>query len=117
MSILDYNTYAPSDRFKELAQTDLAKDMWTVVADESNINKMIEAINNNAAPVTALDDELHEKFTARIEESTEDTEELKVLCMNMMKQILEKRGYSHSACAMLFTGKFVKSAGMFQKNS
>ncbi len=117
MSVLDYSEYKPSDRFKDLAETDLAHEMWDFIATEDNITEMEKVIKEDKAPVTVIDEELYKRFTDKIEQSSYDTEELKVLAMNMMKQVLEKRGYSHSACAMLLQGKFVKSAGLFQKVS
>lgn len=77
--------------------------------------KMEEAISRGESPIVPLDAELHERFSAQIDEEEADSGELRVLCMNMMKQLLELKGYRHTACAFIPGGSFVTSAGLFEK--
>lgn len=112
---MDFSLYKPSPRFETLATTELAKAMWQCLTQEANILKMEEAIARGEAPVVPLDEELHERFSDLIEKEETDSAELRVLCMNMMKQLLEQKGYQHTACAFVPKGSFVTSAGLFQK--
>lgn len=112
---MDFSEYTPAERFATLAKTDLAKAMWSCITKSENIEKMEQAIAQGESPVVPLDNELYERFGSLIEEADADTEELRVLCMNMMKQLLEQKGYTHTACTLVPTGSFVKSAGLFEK--
>lgn len=39
-----------------------------------------------------------------------------IMCLNMCKQILEKKGFSHSSCVFMPEGSFFKTAGVFEFN-
>lgn len=110
-----FSLYRPSERFEELAKTDLALEMWHCVSSPDAIERMLRAINEQKPAVTYMDSELHKQFSERILAMHEDEEELRVLCMNMSKQLLEHLGYEHVGCALFGQGEFVKSAGIFQK--
>ncbi len=110
-----FSLYKPSERFAELAKSELALDMWHCVTSEDAKCKLISAIEENKPAISNLDSELHYKFSSRIVTTDEDHEELRTLCMNMMKQFLEHLGYEHIGCALRGEGEFVKSAGIFQK--
>lgn len=114
MKSLPFSLYEPTERFVKLADSPLAKSMWHCVTSDENIEKMEIAIAKGDSPVLPLEDELHEKFHIEIEESDAESSELRILCMNMMKQVLEHLGYSHKACTLLPGGKFVTSAGLFE---
>lgn len=111
---MDFSRYKPSERFAKLAQKELAREMWRCLTASENISRMKKAIARGEAPVTAIEKQLHEKFSSQIETAKESSDELRILCMNMMKQLLEYKGYRHTACTLLFDGCFVKSAGLFE---
>lgn len=113
---MDFSLYIPSERFEKLAHSPLAKAMWHCLTEPENIDKMEAAIARGEAPVVPLDGELHEKFSELIEREQADSGELRVLCMNMMKQLLELKGYRHTACTLVPQGAFVRSAGLFEKS-
>ncbi len=115
MEQFPFSIYKPSERFADLAKSDLAKEMWHCVSSEQARNKMLDAISNGEAPVAPIDTELHEMFSEKIDSMNEDESELRILCMNMMKQILEFQGYEHVGCALRANGQFVKSAGIFKR--
>ncbi len=108
--------YHPIDRFLEMAKTNLAKDMWHYLIQMETIQKMIVAIKSGETPLLHLDKALDQEFSKRIEAAPFKSDDLRVMTMNMMKQILEKQGYRHIACCLVPEGKFVRSAGVFQKN-
>jgi hypothetical protein len=110
-----FSLYKPSERFAELAKSELAQDMWHCVTSEEAKCKLLSAIEDNKPAISNLDSELHNRFSSRITDTDEDHEELRILCMNMMKQFLEYLGYEHVGCALRSDGEFVKSAGIFQK--
>lgn len=117
MEQIPFSLYKPSERFETLAELKLASDMWHCLTSESSMNAMLEAADSGEAPVAPIDSELHEQFSHRIEQSGHDESELRILCMNMMKQLLELQGYEHVGCALRVEGEFVKSAGIFRKKS
>ncbi len=112
---LPFSLYKPSERFAQLAQSELASDMWHCITQPSTVEKIIHAVEKGEPPVAPIDSDLHRSFSERIVDSSEDEDELRTLCMNMMKQLLKHLGYEHVGCALRSSGEFVKSAGIFQK--
>ena len=112
-----FDIYKPSDRFAPHVSLDLAHEMWSCVSRQESIDRMISAINEGKPAVTYMDKELHERFSETLKEHGELEPELRILCMNMMKQLLEHLGYEHIACALCSSGEFLKSAGIFQKRT
>ncbi len=110
-----FELYAPSERFAPHVDLTLAKEMWQCVSRQESIDRMTAAINEGKPAVTYMDAELHERFSETLKDHGELEPELRILCMNMMKQLLEHLGYEHVACAICPTGEFVRSAGIFQK--
>ena len=115
MNRYPFSLYTPSERFEKLAFSDLAKDMWHCVTSEKSEFLMLQAISENRPAVSNMDSELNTRFSSRIQTTDEDHGELRILCMNMMKQFLEHLGYEHVGCALCADGEFVKSTGIFQK--
>lgn len=110
-----FELYTPSERFAPHVNSDLAHEMWACVSRQESIDRMITAINEGKPAVTYMDSELHARFSELLKDHGELEPELKILCMNMMKQLLEHLGYEHTACAICSQGEFVKSAGIFSK--
>lgn len=115
MEQFPFSLYKPSERFASLADLELAADMWHCLTSDHTMKAIIQAADAGEAPVAPIDSDLHTLFSKRIEESEHDESELRILCMNMMKQLLELQGYEHVGCALRGNGEFVKSAGIFRK--
>lgn len=112
-----FSQYAPTASLKEAAKSDLAVEMWECVSREDNLQKMIATVEEGKTPLLPLDDELHERFHDLIEKSQTSSDDLRILCKNMMKSILEKEGYTHVGCTLVPQGKFAKDCGLFSKTS
>lgn len=112
-----FSHYQPSASLEEAAKSDLAIEMWECVTREDNLQKMLETVKRGETPLIPLDDELHATFHALIEASHIDSDDLRVLCKNMMKKVLEKEGYTHVGCTLYPHGKFAKDCGLFTKTS
>jgi len=110
-----FSLYKPSKRFAQLSQSELAEDMWHCITHPERVESILESVTKGDPAVASVDSELHQRFSARILKSSEDEDELRTLCMNMIKQLLEHLGYEHVGCALRSSGEFVKSAGIFQK--
>ncbi len=110
-----FSLYKPAERFAQLAQSTLASDIWHCITQPSTVNEIIQAVEKGEPAVAPIDGDLHQQFSERILNSSEDEDELRTLCMNMIKQLLEHLGYEHVGCALRSSGEFVKSAGIFQK--
>ena len=110
-----FSLYKPAERFAKLAESELASDMWHCITQPHTVESIVNSVDKGDPAVAPIDGELHKQFSERILNSSEDEDELRTLCMNMMKQLLEHVGYEHVGCALRSDGEFVKSAGIFQK--
>ena len=114
MNSLPFDHYTPG-QFSDIAQTPFAKEFWEYISSEENIEKIVSAAERGDAAITPLMGEISSKFGAKIEDLDFETDRVKILCLNMCKQLLEKRGYMLVACAFMPPGSLFSEAGVFRK--
>jgi len=101
--------------FSDLVNTSLAQDMWYFLSTSENINRMKEATAKGKSAIEGVMGELQNLFGLKISRS-EDIERIKIMCLNMSKQIMEMQGYEHIACVKLAEESLFTTAGLFKKN-
>jgi hypothetical protein len=110
-----FSIYSPASRFVEMSKWEFTETVWSCLTKTENVEQMESAIDDGKSPLLPMDSELNSRFSQKIIDSNHDEEELRIMCLNMMKQLLEFMGYEHTACALIRDGEFVKSAGIYKK--
>jgi hypothetical protein len=100
-------------KFEKYRHSQLAQQMWAYLTRNENVEAMQEAVERGEAAVEPLCPKLQELFAQKIEDHSGDSDELRTLCLNMSKQIMEQCGYVHSACKFMPNNPFVGSAALF----
>ena len=59
--------------------------------------------------------DIESRFEESLASSEYPDEEIAVLVNNMIKQILEMRGFEHMACWLCRQGRYFKSSGVYRK--
>jgi hypothetical protein len=113
--VLDIKNYNPG-RFAYLMEKPFANDLWRFLTDENRISLMISSSDSNELAIEPFLDDLESKFEHHLSSSDYPEEEIGVFANNMIKQILELNGYEHVACGRC-KGRFIKSSGLFQKQT
>ncbi len=111
-----FSIYKPTNRFVEISKWEFSQDVWDCLTKDENVRAMLVSINCGESPLIPLDSELNSTFSNKIINSGHNQEELRIMCLNMMKQFLEYLGYKHTACCLIPKGEFVRSAGVYKKD-
>ena len=112
--MIDINKYKPG-RFAYLLEEPFAEDLWNFLACDKRINLMILAIKEGKPAIEPFLSELESKFDKFFSSTDYPDEEICILANNMIKQLLEMKGYEHVACGICHHGKYFKSSGLYQK--
>ncbi len=113
-SPLPFDIYTPG-QFADMAVDALASDIWAYVSTTSARAGMLAAVEQGRSPMEAVGHDLHHLFGHRIDSSRHDTERLRTMVNNMVKQLMEYHGYHLIACTLLRDCPFCSSAGLFAK--
>ncbi|MDG5813569.1 hypothetical protein QA601_00615 [Chitinispirillales bacterium ANBcel5] len=104
-----------SERFSHLYNTSTGKDLWSFLSSPQQIKRMQSEVNTGNAPIKALLTELETRFLTFFTAGDNESGEVAVFINNMLKQLFEHLGYTHTGCARC-NGKFIKSTGIFTSN-
>ncbi len=112
--LLNIENYNPG-RFSYLMNEEFTKDLWHFLSDRMQVNKMFSATKEGLPAIKHFLDDLEALFKDYLESDKYPEEEIAVFANNMIKHIMEKYGYQHSACGICPTAKYVKSSGIYTK--
>lgn len=114
--MIDINKYSPG-RFTYLMKENFTQDLWDYLSSDTRISQMITAIKNNKPAIEPFLLDLESKFETCLSSKAYPDEEICILANNMIKQILELKGYEHIACGICPQAHFIKTSGMYQKKT
>ncbi len=111
---MDIKNYKPG-RFAYLMDKPFAQKMWQFLAAEERVDLMLSATTAGKPAIAPFLDELESRFGEHLDSSDYPDEEIHVLANNMIKQIMDIKGYEHLACGLCPQGRFIKMSGLYQK--
>ncbi len=112
--MIDIKNYTPG-RFAYLINKPFAQKMWRFLAADNRVELMLSATAAGKPAVEPFLDELESLFGEHLDSPDYPDEEIHVLANNMIKQIMELKGYEHLACGLCPQGRFIKISGLYQK--
>ena len=110
---LDMSSYSPG-RFSSLVHLPFVRRLWEFLADDSRVLLMTRASDEGGPALGPLLDEVESRFGHVLSSPEFPEEEIAVLVNNMIKQIMEKKGYELAACVMCPAARYIKSSGLFR---
>jgi len=116
MASLPFDEYNGS-KFIDLVETDFAHRFWTYLSEDARVSALVDAANRGEVAISPLMQEIEQAFGQEIAQLGAEVglDRIKTFCLNMCKQLLEKRGFFLKACALMPPGSFFPSAGLFEK--
>jgi len=111
MDIKDYK----SGRFSYLMDKPFAKDLWNFLSDDVRLNLMFSATKAGKPAIEFFLADLESQFGEALSFPEYPKEEVGVFVNNMIKQIMENRGFGHVACGICRNGRYIKSSGVYRK--
>jgi hypothetical protein len=112
--MMDISFYKPG-RFAYLAKEPFFSKLWDFVSSDASVRSMVEATKENKPAIYPLLVEIETQFEEPITSKAYREDDVQVLVNNMIKQILEMRGYMHIACGLCPQGRYIKQSGVYKK--
>jgi hypothetical protein len=109
-----YSDYVPG-QFAEPAREPFAAEAWAFLARPDNLHAMLDLAGRERPPMEAVGVELQRLFGEAIEQSRFPNDLLHTMVNNMMKQLMERHGYEHVACALVPGCPFCTRSGVYRK--
>ena len=113
---MDIKLYKPG-RFAYLMEKPFAKELWAYLTADKRIKLMLSATEEGKPAIQFFLTELESQFEEHLTSLEYPEEEISVLVNNMIKQILELKGYEHLACGICRNGRYFKSSGLYTRKT
>ncbi|MFP4164435.1 MAG: hypothetical protein ACLFQB_09270 [Chitinispirillaceae bacterium] len=104
--------YEPG-RFSYLFEKTFGERLWKYLSAEPQVKELIEAVKNGQPAIKPLLGTIESEYEEHLASKDYPKEEVSVFINNMIKQILEQRGYEHVGCG-LCRGRFFKASGVYR---
>lgn len=111
---IPYEQYRPG-QFADIAAEPFAEHIWRFLSTAETIESITAVAHCGKSPIEAVGAELHERFGKAIEALPYDTDRVRTMVNNMVKQIMERQGYRLSACTLLRDCPFCSSSGLYTR--
>jgi len=115
MKKIAFCSYSPG-RFAYLMDEPFAKQVWEYLSDDKQVYRMIAATEKNIPAIQPLLPEIETRFGEYLSSPEFPGDDVMVMVNNMIKQLLEMRGYEHFACGICRDCTHFKSSGLYKKN-
>jgi len=106
--------YTPG-RFAYLMEEPFTAELWAFLNEAASIRAMTRATANGQPAIAPLLPDIEQRFAGHLASPRLPAEEVAVLTNNMIKQIMESRGYEHAACGICRNSRFFKSSGLYRR--
>lgn len=97
--------------------TSFARNAWAMIANETAIELMKDAAEQNRASILPLLPQIETTFASELTSGEFADDDAQVLINNMIKQVMEMHGYEHLACGLCPGAKIFRSSGVYRKKS
>jgi len=111
--MLDIKLYKPG-RFEYLMEKPFAKELWEYLCAEERLNLMLSATVQGKPALCLFLNDIESRFKEHLSSPDHPEEEICTFANNMIKQIMEMRGYELVACGLCY-GMYFKSSGMYRR--
>jgi hypothetical protein len=112
--MIDIKQYKPG-RFAYLMAKPFVQELWNFLSDKRRVRLMVSASKKVKPAIWPFLEDLESRFGEFFSSSEYPKEEICVLTNNMIKQILEMKGFEHCACGLCRQGRYFKSSGVYRK--